>query len=495
MSRAPKTRTARFSTLPAVGLLVLLFSFLVACSGADSPTSGATPENTSRPADAERIAVVTTTTFLADWAQEIGGDRVEVFSLVPVGSDPHGFQPGARDVARVAEADVVLSVGESLEGGWLRELVTNAAASESRVIEVADGLELMSFGEGEDHDEDADHDEDHDDEDADHDEDHDDEDADHDEDHDDEDADHDEDHDDEDADHDEDHDDEDADHDEDHDDEDADHDEDHDDEDADHDEDHDDEDADHDEDHDDEDADHDEDHDDEDADHDEDHDDEDADHDEDHDDEDADHDEDHDDEDADHDEDHDDEDADHDEHGHEGLDPHFWFDPILVQVVIDDIAEIFATIDPAGAADYQANATAYKAEIDELDAWIRAQTAAISEEDRLLVTSHDSLGYLARRYGFEVVGTVLGAGTADAEPSAEELAQLSDLVSEFGVRAVFGETTVTERLAASVAEESGARLVRLYSGSLGPEGSGADTWLGMMRVNIQRIVDGLSQGQ
>ena len=418
VNQAPKARRARLSTLPAVGLIALFFAFFVACSGAESPADGSTPGDAAGPPRSERIAIVTTTTFLADWAQEIGGDRVEVFSLVPVGSDPHGFQPGARDVARVAEADIVLSIGESLEGGWLRELVTNAAASESHVIEVADWLELMPFGEGEDHDEDADHDEDHDDEDADHDEDHDDEDADHDEDHDDEDADHDEDHDDEDADHDEDHDDEDADHDEDHDD-----------------------------------------------------------------------------EDADHDEDHDDEDADHDEHGHEGLDPHFWFDPILVQVVIDDIAETFATIDPAGAAEYQANATAYKAEIDELDAWIRVQTAAISEEDRLLVTSHDSLGYLARRYGFEVVGTVLGAGTADAEPSAEDLARLADLVNELEVRAVFGETTVTERLAASVAEESGARLVRLYSGSLGPEGSGADTWLGMMRVNIQRIVDGLSQGQ
>ena len=408
VNQAPKARRARLSTLPAVGLIALFFAFFVACSGAESPADGSTPGDAAGPPRSERIAIVTTTTFLADWAQEIGGDRVEVFSLVPVGSDPHGFQPGARDVARVAEADIVLSIGESLEGAWLSELVTNAAASESHVIEVADWLELMPFGEGEDHDEDADHDEDHDDEDADHDEDHDDEDADHDEDHDDEDADHDEDHDD-------------------------------------------------------------------------------------------------------------------DETlimmrttttkmpimmrttttkmpimmsmGTRGLILISGSTPILVQVVIDDIAETFATIDPAGAAEYQANATAYKAEIDELDAWIRVQTAAISEEDRLLVTSHDSLGYLARRYGFEVVGTVLGAGTADAEPSAEDLARLADLVNELEVRAVFGETTVTERLAASVAEESGARLVRLYSGSLGPEGSGADTWLGMMRVNIQRIVDGLSQGQ
>ena len=369
MSQTPRTQRTRLSALPAIGLIALLCAFFLSCSGANSPADGSTPDDAAGTPRSERISVVTTTTFLADWALEIGGDRVEVFSLVPIGSDPHGFQPGARDVARVAEADIVLSVGASLEGAWLTELVTNAAASESRVIEVAEGLELLPFGEGEDHDEDdADEDADHDDGEPD--------------------------------------------------------------------------------------------------------------------------------EDANHDEDDPDEDAGHDEeedeHGHEGLDPHFWFDPILVQDVIDDIAETFATIDPAGAADYQANAAAYKAEIDELDAWIRVQTAAIAEENRLLVTSHDSLGYLARRYGFTVVGTVLAAGTADAEPSAEELARLTDLVDELGVRAVFGETTVTERLAASVAEESGAELVRLYSGSLGPEGSGADTWLGMMRINLQRIVDGLT---
>ncbi len=359
VNQAPKARRARLSTLPAISLIALFFAFFAACSGAESPADSSTSDNAAGPPHSERIAIVTTTTFLADWAQEIGGDRVEVFSLVPVGSDPHGFHPGARDVARVAEADIVLSIGESLEGAWLRELVTNAAASDSRVIEVTDELALMPFGEGEGHDED----------DAD--------------------------------------------------------------------------------------------------------------------------------EDADHEEGDPARDAEHDEgqdeHGREGLDPHFWFDPVLVQVVIDDIAETLTTIDTAGAAVYQANAAAYKEEIDELDAWIRAEAGAIAEEDRLLVTSHDSFGYLARRYSFTVVGTVLGGGTAESEPSAKELAQLADLVEEYGVRAVFGETTVTERLAASVAEESGAELVRLYSGSLGPEGSGADTWLGLMRLNIQRIVDGLTQ--
>ena len=77
------------------------------------------------------------------------------------------------------------------------------------------------------------------------------------------------------------------------------------------------------------------------------------------------------------------------------------------------------------------------------------------------------------------------------EPSAEHLVELVHEVREQGVPAVFGETTVSERLAQTVADESGATLVRLYSGSLGAGGSGADTYLGMVRTNVERIVNAL----
>ena len=75
--------------------------------------------------------------------------------------------------------------------------------------------------------------------------------------------------------------------------------------------------------------------------------------------------------------------------------------------------------------------------------------------------------------------------------SAEDLASLVDVVSDHNVPAVFGETTVSERLAAAVASESGATLVRLYSGSLDKPGTEAATYIGMMRANVGRIVDAL----
>ena len=114
----------------------------------------------------------------------------------------------------------------------------------------------------------------------------------------------------------------------------------------------------------------------------------------------------------------------------------------------------------------------------------------VPEERRLLLTSHDSLGYFANLYGFEVIGVILGVGT-EKEPSAADLVDLVEEVEEEGVSAVFGETTVSERLANTIAEESGAKLVRLYSGALGDENSGAATYIDLVRTNVERIVEAL----
>ena len=147
-------------------------------------------------------------------------------------------------------------------------------------------------------------------------------------------------------------------------------------------------------------------------------------------------------------------------------------------------------LDPDGGETYSANASAYNARLDELHSWTEEQVATVPEDGRLLVTSHDSYGYFANLYGFGVVGVVLSV-TTDVEPSAGDLADLVHEVKEYGVPAVFGETTVSERLANAVASESGVKLVRLYSGSLGPDGSGAATYLEMIRTNVGRIVEAL----
>ena len=158
--------------------------------------------------------------------------------------------------------------------------------------------------------------------------------------------------------------------------------------------------------------------------------------------------------------------------------------------MVDDIAARLSALDPDRADAYRANAFAYDGRLDELHNWTEEQVSQIPEDRRLLVTSHDSLGYFADRYGFEVVGVILSI-TTEVEPSAEDLTDLVEKVREREVTAVFGETTVSERLAAAVANESGATLVRLHSGSLGSKGSGAETYIEMSRTNVERIATAL----
>ena len=188
--------------------------------------------------------------------------------------------------------------------------------------------------------------------------------------------------------------------------------------------------------------------------------------------------------------------AGHDEHGHEGhdhgpLDPHFWFDPIRVKLAVNEMAYQLAAQDPANASVYAANAASYGEQLDELHAWIQEHVKQVPPERRLLITSHDSLGYLAALYGFEVVGLIIPSLAPDVEPSAEHLSELVDVIRDNNVPAVFGETTVSDKLAQAVARETGAELVQLYSGSLGVEGSPGATYLGMVRTNVERIVEAL----
>ena len=272
------------------------------------------------------LRLVTTSNIIADWARQVGGDRIQVFALLSVGADPHTFQPGARDVTRIVEADLVLSGGLGLEAGWLKELLDNAAADPSRIMALGEAIEPLPSDDPE-----------------------------------------------------------------------------------------------------------------------------------------------------------------------EGLhDPHFWFDPPRVKQTVTEIAVRLSAIDPDGASVYEANAAAYNRELDSLHAWIGERVALLPPEGRKLVTSHDSYQYFADRYGFEIVGTVMKGVTTEREPSAEEMARLVDEIREQNVAAVFVETTVSDRLARTVADETGVQVVReLYTGSLGAPGTGADTYVGMMRSDVEIMVDAL----
>lgn len=181
-----------------------------------------------------------------------------------------------------------------------------------------------------------------------------------------------------------------------------------------------------------------------------------------------------------------------DQHADEhGADPHTWTDPNNVKIWVENIRQALSKADPANADAYQTNADSYIRQLDELDTWIREQAAQIPEGKRALVTDHMEQGYFAKEYGFTLVGALIPGYSTLAEPSAKELAQIEDAIRSLDVTAVFVGNTINPALAERVAADTGTRLIYIYSGSLGPAGSEASTYLDYMRYNVNAIVGAL----
>jgi manganese/iron transport system substrate-binding protein len=170
--------------------------------------------------------------------------------------------------------------------------------------------------------------------------------------------------------------------------------------------------------------------------------------------------------------------------------PHMWLDPHLARVYAQRIHDRLVEIDPQGASTYDANAAAYVAELDRLDQWIQAQVATIPPDRRKLVTFHEAYPYFAARYGFELVGVI--TPSPGQEPSAGEMSALIERVKAAGVPAVFSEAQFSPGLTQSLAREAGVQQVvnDLYNDSLGDPP--ADTYVGMMRYDVTRIVQALT---
>ncbi|MCI0771743.1 MAG: zinc ABC transporter substrate-binding protein [Chloroflexi bacterium] len=315
------TRHARH--LPAMASLVVGL-LAIACSGGNVPQGQAARE--------PRVNVVSTSSIIGDWARQVGGEGVRVVDLVPPGVDPHTFQPGARDITNVADADLVLSVGLNLEGQWLRETLTNVRADDARRLVLGPLVDPRPAA---------------------------------------------------------------------------------------------------------------------------------------------------------------------DEKGGPAsagavLDPHFWMDPVRAKVAVSAIADELAEIDAGHAEEYRDNADVYLRKLDELDSWIGAKLRDLSPDDRILVTSHDSLGYFADRYGFRVVGAVIPGVSTERDPSAGEMAMLVDAIRQYQAKAIFVEASVSDRMARRISEETGVPVVGgLLVGTLGPPGTDVGTYEGMMRRNVEIIVGAL----
>jgi ABC-type Zn uptake system ZnuABC Zn-binding protein ZnuA len=306
-----------------VVMLILIAALMAACrpAGQAAQSGGAQPT----------LKIVAAETFLADIAQNVAGDRVKVEVLMPIGVDPHGFEPTPTDVAKIADSNVLIVNGAGFES-FLDELLKNAGGQRV-AIEAAAGLTQREPKAGE-------HAEEHEDE-------------------------------------------------------------------------------------------------------------------------------------------------------HEG-DPHFWLNPNNVIKYAENIRDGLTKIDPGGAATYAANADAYIAKLIELDRWINGRVKEVPEADRKLVTNHESFGYFADRYGFQIIGTVMPSVSTGSTPSARQLAQLIDRVKETGAKAIFLETGTNPQLAQQAANEAGIKVVtELYSHSITAAGGAAPTYVDMMKFNTDTIVTAL----
>jgi manganese/zinc/iron transport system substrate-binding protein len=179
----------------------------------------------------------------------------------------------------------------------------------------------------------------------------------------------------------------------------------------------------------------------------------------------------------------------------EYYDPHVWHDVKLWSECVKYVVEVLSKFDPPHAAEYRQRGDAYLAQLAATDAYARAQIESIPPGQRVLVTAHDAFEYFSSTYGLEPVG-LKGVSTED-EIDIGRVDEVIELVVKRKVPAVFVESSVAPRMVEALIEpcKNQGHDVRiggeLYSDALGAEGSGAETYVGMIRANVDTIVAGL----
>jgi manganese/zinc/iron transport system substrate-binding protein len=177
------------------------------------------------------------------------------------------------------------------------------------------------------------------------------------------------------------------------------------------------------------------------------------------------------------------------------FDPHLWFDVSLWREAAGVVRDALKAFDPAHAADYQARADAYQAELSKLHEYARTQLASIPKERRVLVTAHDAFRYFGRAYDIEVKG-IQGIST-ESEAGVKEVNALVSFLVERKVKAVFVESSVSDKNIRALLEGCKARghtVViggELFSDAMGKDGTPEGTYVGMVRHNVDTIVKAL----
>lgn len=175
------------------------------------------------------------------------------------------------------------------------------------------------------------------------------------------------------------------------------------------------------------------------------------------------------------------------------IDPHYWLTAPNAIRMVENARDALVAAAPDAAEAITERAEVLIGRLEEADAIIRALIDEIPADRRLIVTDHDALGYFIDEYGLTFGGSVFPSLDVTAEPSARDIEELVATIREHDIRAIFIESAVNPALAEAVAAETEARLVDdpLYTDSLGPPGSGAETLDGMLLYDAQVIRDAL----
>lgn len=171
--------------------------------------------------------------------------------------------------------------------------------------------------------------------------------------------------------------------------------------------------------------------------------------------------------------------------------PHLWTNPPYALRYAEIVAEELSALAPEDAGTFSANLAAFRDRIGELDRLVREVTATVPEDNRVLLTYHDSFPYFAREYGWRIIGAVQPADFS--EPTPQEVARLIDQVRALDVPAIFGSEVFPSPVLQQIAAETGADYVDdLRDDDLpGEAGSSAHTYLGLMLVDLRTFMGAL----
>jgi manganese/zinc/iron transport system substrate-binding protein len=176
-------------------------------------------------------------------------------------------------------------------------------------------------------------------------------------------------------------------------------------------------------------------------------------------------------------------------------DPHLWFEVPLWIEAAQRVTQTLIDFDGAGKSLYQKNGAAYQKQLEDLHQWCLKRASTLSVDKRIVVTSHDAYNYFGRAYGFQVVGlqgisTVTQAGLAD-------IARMVDYIIEKKVKAIFVESSVSPKAIQRVQKDAQARGWNvkiggeLFSDAMGAAGTPEGTYHGMVKHNLNTIVESL----